>query len=103
MFESDEGIQILQKNRAYIAFVSASGISLSLGVTCSNGYERQTKETIMSYSMKKVLVADSSKFDAVHSTYFADLSDFDTVVTDQGIPDKYRAFCEENGIELITV
>ncbi|RKX94073.1 MAG: DeoR/GlpR transcriptional regulator [Spirochaetes bacterium] len=103
MFESEEGISILKKNRAAIAFVSASGISLSLGVTCSNSYERETKKTIMGSSMKKVLVADSSKFDIVHSTYFAELQDFDTVITDEGIPDKYRTFCNNNNIELLTV
>ncbi len=103
MFESAEGINIIKKNRASIAFVSASGISSSLGVTCSNGYERETKLAIMSSSQRKILVADSSKFDVVHSTYFADLTDFDVIITDSGIPDKYRDFCESNGITLITV
>lgn len=103
MFESDEGISIIKKNRASIAFVSASGISLTLGVTCSNGYERETKTAIMNSSLRKVLVADSSKFDVVHSTYFADFIDFDTIITDDGIPQKYRSFCEEKGIRLITV
>lgn len=101
MFESEEGLEVIRKNRASIAFVSASGISSTLGVTCSNGYERETKMAIMKSSLTRILVADSSKFDVVHSTYFADLIEFEAILTDEGIPDIYREFCADHNIRLI--
>ncbi len=103
MFESNEGLEIIRKNRASAAFVSASGISLSMGVTCSNSYEQETKKATMKSSLKKILVADSSKFDVVHSTYFADLSSFDELITDSGIPASYRKYCTEHRIKLTIV
>ncbi len=103
MFESAEGLELIRKNRASVAFVSASGISLSMGVTCSNSYEREVKKAIMKSSLKKILVADSSKFDVVHSTYFADIANFDEIITDKGIPDRYREYCTEHHIKLSLV
>jgi len=103
MFESPEGLEIIGKNRAGIAFVSASGISSSMGVTCSNGYERETKKAIMQSAQTRILVADSSKFDVVHSTWFADLDDFDEIITDKGIPEKYRDYLSNKNITLYRV
>jgi DeoR family deoxyribose operon repressor len=103
MFESPEGIQLIKRTRASKAFVSASGISDRLGVTCSNRYEGSTKQAIMETSMQKILLADSTNFDRVRSTCFADLKDFDILITDEGIPLEYREYCGKEGIELIVV
>ncbi len=48
-------------------------------------------------------MTDSSKFGTTKSVYFADLKDFDTLVTDEGIPDAYRSRAEELGIKLLVV
>lgn len=103
MFESPEGITLIERNRAAKAFISAAGISLRLGVTCLNAYERDTKVAAIRSSLTRVLVADSSKFGTIQPAYFADLEDFDTVVTDDGLPDDYRTELERRGIGLIVV
>ena len=103
MFESREGIDLIKRNRATRVFVSASGINIKLGLTCSNHYERDTKLAIMESSLQKILLADSSKFQKVESTYFADLKDFDILITDTGIPEEYRNYCANEGIELYIV
>ena len=101
MFESPEGLQAIRHFRATKAFISASGVDSRFGVTCSNSYERETKKAIIQSSLRKILVTDSSKFGAVRSAFFAELSDFDEIVTDSGIPDEYRKIVADLGISLI--
>lgn len=100
MFESPEGISLIRRTRASKAFISAGGISRDLGVTCPNQYEMETKKAIIESSISSILVADSSKIGKVHSTYFADLSDFDTFITDGGISGEYEALTQQLGITL---
>lgn len=103
MFESPEGLALIERSRANKAFISAAGISDRLGITCANQYEQETKRAAMASSVHKILLADSSKFDTIRSTFFATLADFDTVVTDTGVLAHYRDTMEEAGVELIVV
>ncbi len=103
MFESREGIKLIARHPASTAFVSASGVSLEMGVSCSNEYERKTKYAIMKSADKRILLADSSKFNRVRSVHFAELTDFDVIISDTGIPDEYSVYCKDQGIELILV
>jgi DeoR family deoxyribose operon repressor len=99
-FESPEGLEIIRNFRANKAFVTASGIDYRFGATCSNYYERPTKKTLMQSSMKKILLVDSSKFGLIRSDYFADLNEFDEIITDNGIPDEYKKIILSLGITL---
>ncbi|MCK5153271.1 MAG: DeoR/GlpR transcriptional regulator [Spirochaetales bacterium] len=103
MFESKEGIELIKKHPAKTAFISASGISLKSGVSCSNEYEYTTKTEMIKYAEKKILLLDSSKFNKVESTLFAEITDFDIIISDKGIPEEYRDYCKINKIELILV
>ena len=100
LFESAEGLELIRRNRANKAFVAAAGIDLEMGVT-SLTHEGRTKRAIMETAKTKILVVDSSKFGGVFQAYFADLSDFDIVVTDSGIPEEYAAEIRRLEIELI--
>ncbi len=100
MFESPEGLSMIRAFRATKAFISASGANGQFGVTCMNGYERETKKAIIQSSMKKILLADSSKFGVIRSDYFAELQDFDEIVTDSGIPKEYVETIRNLGIVL---
>ena len=101
MFESQEGINLIKRFRANKAFISASGINLKLGVTCSTQYETETKQACISSALENILLVDSSKFDKIKPGYFADIKDFDMVVTDDGIPFEYEEHIKELGIKLI--
>jgi DeoR family deoxyribose operon repressor len=103
MFESAEGIELIKRTRADKAFVSAAGIHDELGVTTVYPHELQAKKTILNSTKNRILVADSSKFGITKSVYFAEIADFQTIITDSGIPDKYAAFIRERGVELIVV
>lgn len=101
MFESPEGISLIEKTRATKVFVSAAGIHENLGVTCSNNYEVLTKQAIIKSSVEKILLVDSEKFGVVKSSYFAELTDFDTIITDNKITPKWHKKINDLGIKLI--
>jgi DeoR family deoxyribose operon repressor len=88
VLESAEGLNLLKQNRANKTFITASGVSVSLGVTCSNFFERTTKQASLKAANTKILVSDSSKFDLIKTGHFADLSDFDIVITDKKVNEK---------------
>lgn len=100
MFESSEGLSLISHTRANKVFISAAGIHETLGVTCSNNYEIAAKQAIFKSGVEKILLADSSKFSVVKSSYFANLCDFDTIITDSGITDKWIQIIKELGITL---
>ncbi|MDK2897537.1 MAG: DeoR family transcriptional regulator, deoxyribose operon repressor [Candidatus Atribacteria bacterium] len=103
MFESPEGVELIKKMRINKAFISAAGVDETLGVTCANQYEVETKRAAMKSSDTKILLADSSKFGKVKIAYFADLSDFDLVITDSGLDPYYQDVIRDVGLQLLLV
>jgi len=103
MFESPEGIALVKRTRADKGFISAAGFHNSLGVTCANPYEIETKKAVLSSSRTKILLIDSTKFGKTKIAYFAEALDFDMIITDSEIPDEYRESIENLGIELVIV
>jgi DeoR family deoxyribose operon repressor len=101
MFESPEGIALLQRNRAIKAFISAAGVNLSLGVTCLHDYERNTKTAVLQNALTKILIVDSSKIGKVFPSFFANLKDFDTMITDNKIREEDAAVIQDLNIEVV--
>jgi DeoR family deoxyribose operon repressor len=101
MFESPEGAQLIRRYRANKAFLSASGISERLGVTCANSYEVETKQAAIASSLERILVADSSKFGRIHPSHFAELQDFSTLVTDAGLPAESAESLRASGLQVL--
>lgn len=100
LFESPESIYLIKRTRASKVFVSAAGIHEDLGVTCMNRYELETKEMILCSGAEKILVVDSSKFGMVRPYFFAELSEFDTIITDENIPEEWIGRIRDEGITL---
>lgn len=103
MFESQEGIQLIKKTRADKAFISAAGVSEELGVTTPNHYEVVTKQAALKSAKTKILTVDSSKFGVIKTAYFANLNEFDIVITDSEISEEYRDIIDNLGLELYVV
>jgi DeoR family deoxyribose operon repressor len=103
MFESQEGLSLIRRTRADKAFISAAGVHAELGVTCANPYEIETKKSVLGSSKTKILLTDSSKFGKTKIAYFADLNEFDMVITDSEITDEYREAIKGLGIGLVIV
>jgi DeoR family deoxyribose operon repressor len=96
-FESNEGLSLIRRVRTSKAFISASGVSDKLGATCYHMFEAETKKAIMETSNQKILLADSSKFGKITNSFFANLDDFDIVITDKDISQYYKKFLEDTG------
>ena len=100
MFESPEGVNLIKRIRCSKMFVSASGIHEKLGLTCAYPYETTTKCAAIDSALKKILLADSSKFGNVKPGYFATLSDMDEIVTDTDLSPEWAAEIDHLGITL---
>jgi DeoR family deoxyribose operon repressor len=100
MFESQDGINLIKKIRADKAFISAAGVSDELGVTCANPYEIDTKKTVLKSAKTKILITDSTKFGKVKIAYFAELQEFNMVITDSEIPEEYIKIIRNIGLDL---
>ena len=96
-------IELLKKTRVKKAFISAYGVNLRLGVTCSADFERDLKMTAINSAKQRILLADSSKFGKVENAHFADLEDFDTIITDNLLPVDTAREITRRGITLYTV
>lgn len=101
MCESEEGITMIRRHRASKAFLGATGIHEKMGVTSSNPWEQKTKRAIMESSLTNILLVDSAKYRVVQTSYFADLNEFDIVVSDQAVPDAYVSHIQNSGVKLI--
>ncbi|PXV93322.1 DeoR family transcriptional regulator [Lachnotalea glycerini] len=100
MFESVQGISLINQTRANKIFISAAGVHESLGITCANNYEIATKQAIFQSGVQKILLVDSSKFSVIKSSYFADIEDFDCIVTDIGISNSWIELIRSKNIQL---
>lgn len=103
MCESPEGISFIKRNRANKVFLAAAGVHESLGVTCVNQYEVLAKEAAIGSSQQKILLADSTKFGKLKSSYFCELDVVDTIVTDKDLSPEWQDIIKEKHIELIMV
>ncbi len=103
VFESPAVCELLKKMRATKVFVSAAGVSDDLGLTCVNDYESDIKAAAIACAQHKYLAVDSSKFGKVRENFFACLSEIDTVITDNKIPEEWIEIFNKRGIELIIV
>ena len=100
-FESPEAIRMLGGIRSSKAFITASGVSRELGLTCVEQYETAVKQVAMENGMKRILLVDSSKFSRVSPAFFGTWSSIDAVITDEGVTEEWKAFLREQNITLI--
>jgi DeoR family deoxyribose operon repressor len=103
MLESPEGIEMIKRIRVNKSFISAAGVSEKLGVTCATAYEKETKRAVIESSDKKILLVDSTKFGKIKISHFADLTDFDIIITDTGISKEFVNIIKNIGIKLYIV
>lgn len=98
--ESAEGVELVRRYRATKAFLSAGGVSDSLGVTCTDPREAELKKVAMQSAQSRILLVDSSKLGRVTPSWFAALKEFDAIVTDSGISLEYVEIARGLGITL---
>jgi DeoR/GlpR family transcriptional regulator of sugar metabolism len=71
-----------------VVFVSVHGIDPRSGFTTPNLLEAETDRALLATGLRKVIVADHSKWGTVSLTTIADLDAVDTVVIDDGLAER---------------
>jgi len=84
-FYCEESIAYLNKFGINKAFMSAGGVSIERGISCSHLHEVKIKQAILDIAVKKILVVDSGKFGQFRSAFFTDFAQIDTIITDAGL------------------
>jgi DeoR family deoxyribose operon repressor len=83
-FAGDSAIEQLNHFGINTAFISAAGLDLQRGASCTHFHEAQIKRKVMSLAQKNVLVLDQSKIGKLKSAFFADIGKFDAIITEHG-------------------
>lgn len=103
--EGTIGVGLFSRVHSTKCFLSSYGVDVNDGVTEFSVAERELKEYMLRQTKEHFLLVDHSKFDVQSVSQFAALSDFDYIITDQGLPpitlEKYqknhpRVICAEN-------
>ncbi|GHB15764.1 DeoR/GlpR family DNA-binding transcription regulator [Salinicola rhizosphaerae] len=63
------------------AFLSAAGVHADKGASCFHFHEVAPKQAAIEHAERRILVADESKLDVMRAAFFAELSDFDAILT----------------------
>ena len=84
-----------------IAVCSCKGIDMKFGVTDSNEKDALIKQAVFDSAERRVLALDSDKFDKKSFVKVCDLTDVDTVVTDDKPSDTWVEYLGANGVEVI--
>lgn len=63
------------------AFISAAGVHGEKGASCFHFHEVAPKRAAIDHAERAILVADESKLDVRRAAFFAELADFDTILT----------------------
>ncbi len=102
-YSSPESLEMLGRIGITKAFLSAGGVHVERGVSCSNFHEVPIKQKALGVSLKSYVVVDSSKFGVVRPAFFAPLTAFDAVVTDAGLTSAHRAALEQTAVPALVL
>ncbi len=86
-----------------VCVIGADGISIENGLTTTDFDTASLCIKAIKNSKLKILAADSSKFEKVSLVTYAKITDFDILVTDDGISNDYIASLEKTGIKVFVV
>lgn len=82
------------------AIISCKGIDLEKGITDSNEMEAEVKKNMINSAKKVFLVVDNTKFDKVSFVKIAEISDVNTIFTDEKLSLKWEEFLENKAVKL---
>ena len=84
-----------------LAVCSSKGIDMNMGVTDSNEKDSEIKQAIFGAANRKILAVDSTKFDKISFVHVCELSDIDTVVTDEAPSERWVEYFKDRDVELV--
>lgn len=90
-----------EKLRVEVAFMGTNALSASYGLSTPDVDEAATKASMIAAARRVVVLADSRKIGAESTVRFAELSDIDLLITDQGLSDRQQQAFQRQEIEVI--
>ncbi len=84
-------------------FLGADAVDLEFGISNANLIEAKIKKLIIQAGKKVYLVCDHSKFGRTALAKICNLTEVDTVITDDGIAENIVHYLKTNNVELIRV
>ena len=99
-FVGVDDMRALEKYNVNKAFMSATGVSLTHGLTNSDLLEYEIKKSIAKRAEKLILLADSDKFGRSTLLTYAGFADLDVLVTSADLGEDYTESCRANSIVL---
>ena len=96
-------VEVLGRYQCSKAFLGVSGITEDGRLNVSSFAEQALKQAAVRQSRQTILLADSLKFGEYNLLSYGSLREMDLVITDDGIPPLYEAYCESHAIPLETV
>lgn len=90
----------LDKYNVNKAFMSATGVSITHGLTNSDPLEYEIKKIISEKAKKLILLADASKFGKSTLLTYAPLSQVDMIITSHSLSRDYQEFCAAHHIQI---
>lgn len=93
-------VSMLESMVLDLAFLGANGVTLEHGMTVPDSAVAAVKIAAVRASRRRVFIGDSTKFGADSFAKFADLTDFERIVTDGALPVDYAAQLHARGVEL---
>jgi DeoR/GlpR family transcriptional regulator of sugar metabolism len=94
-------LRFIEKQRASICFLSATGFDAELGPTDPNPLEIEVKRALAAISGRVVLLMDSRKFGTRSAAVMIHLRHLHAVVTDAPPPPEISTRLAEHGIEVL--
>jgi DeoR family fructose operon transcriptional repressor len=95
-------LQALKDTFVEVAFIASNGISAERGLTTPDSAEAMVKRAAIASARRSVLLADHTKVGNDHFARFADLSDIDKFITDNGIDSAVAAEIAAAGPTVVT-
>jgi DeoR/GlpR family transcriptional regulator of sugar metabolism len=84
-----------------LAFVGAGGISADHGITDFHMEEAVLRRAVLQHAAKKVVLADSSKYNVTAFAKVVPVKNIDVLITDNHFPAQGIPSFAENGVEVI--
>lgn len=99
-FVSAETGRILERYNIQKAFMAAAGIAVTGSVTNSSPLEFEIKKAAIKNSEKAYLLVDSSKYGRTSLMTFANLSQMERIITDEGAGPEFIELCRQHNVEI---
>lgn len=95
--------QALERVRVDKAFIATNGIDLTEGLTTPNIIEAATKTKMIKAAKQVILLADHSKVEKITFARFAELTEIDKYIIDDGVSEGIVKEIKKMGIEIHVV